>query len=129
MFSEICEILLIYGYGMFWDKFVSLCVQHNTKPNPVAAALGISSGAVTKWKQGAEPNSTTLRKIANYFGVSVDYLLGHEEKEKPAANDGSGLLEKELDQELIRLLCQLDSEQDIARVKDYVRLLKEAHKD
>lgn len=114
---------------MFWDRFVELCEKKGCKPNTVAKALGLSSATATKWKRGSAPNSATAYKIANYFGVSVDYLLGHEEKEKPAANDGSGLLEKELDQELIRLLCQLDSEQDIARVKDYVRLLKEAHKD
>ena len=113
----------------FFDIYRKLCLQIGKAPNTVAKELSITSGTVTGWKQGRVPQNATLRKIANYFGVSVDYLLGHEEKEKPAANDGSGLLEKELDQELIRLLCQLDSEQDIARVKDYVRLLKEAHKD
>ena len=61
---------------VFWDKFVELCIKHNTKPNPVAKELGISSGAVTKWKkEGSQPNSTTLKKIADYFGVSVEYLL------------------------------------------------------
>ena len=64
---------------MFWDKFVELCIKHNTKPNPVAKELGISSGAVTKWKkEGSQPNSTTLKKIADYFGVSVEYLLGKD---------------------------------------------------
>ena len=63
---------------MFWNIFVSLCVKHNTKPNPVAKALGLSSGSVTKWKNGATPNATALHKLADYFGVTVDYLLGKE---------------------------------------------------
>lgn len=67
---------------MFWENFVKLCASRNTKPNPVAAKLGISSGSVTKWKNGAKPNDTTLQKIADYFGVSVDFLLG--KKETPA---------------------------------------------
>ena len=63
---------------MFWEIFVKLCNEHNTKPNPVAKALNLSSGSVTKWKSGAMPNDTTLYKIANYFGVTVSFLKGEE---------------------------------------------------
>lgn len=59
---------------MFWDNFVTLCVKNNTKPNPVAKELNLSSGSVTKWKNGATPNDTTLKKIADYFGVTVEDL-------------------------------------------------------
>lgn len=31
------------------------------------------------WKNGSIPSTTTLDKLSNYFGVSVDYLLGHDE--------------------------------------------------
>ncbi len=61
---------------MFWDIFVKLCNEKGEKPNPVAQKLKISSGAVTRWKNGATPQSTTLQKIADYFGVSVEYLVG-----------------------------------------------------
>lgn len=61
---------------MFWDRFYQLCIKHDTKPNPVAKSLGISSGVLTKWKSGGIPNGETLTKIADYFGVAVDYLLG-----------------------------------------------------
>lgn len=61
---------------MFWERFVQLCAERNTKPNPVAKELGISSGAVTNWKNGAVPQSATLKRIADYFGVSTSYLLG-----------------------------------------------------
>ena len=60
---------------MFWDRFYQLCIKQNTKPNPVAKDLGISSGVLTKWKSGGIPNGETLTKIADYFDVSVDYLL------------------------------------------------------
>jgi repressor LexA len=40
--------------------------------------LGISIGSITKWKNGAVPRETTLLKIADHFGVTVDYLLGKE---------------------------------------------------
>jgi transcriptional regulator with XRE-family HTH domain len=76
---------------MFWDRFKDLCEKDGTKPNPVAAQLGISSGAVTKWKKtGITPNGSTLQLIAERFDVSVDYLIGKTDdpspqQKKPAA--------------------------------------------
>ena len=70
---------------MFWERLVQLCAERNTKPNPVAKELGISSGSVTNWKNGAVPHSATLKKIADYFGVSTSYLLGVEDDPDPIA--------------------------------------------
>ena len=70
---------------MFWERFVQLCAERNTKPNPVAKELGISSGAVTNWKNGAVPQSATLKRIADYFGVSTSYLLGIVDDPDPIA--------------------------------------------
>ena len=63
---------------MFWKKYIDLCIKNGTSPNAVAKNLNISSGAVTKWKNGTKPNDVTLNKIADFFNVSVDYLLGNE---------------------------------------------------
>lgn len=59
---------------MFWDKFVTLCNNINKKPNNVASEIGISSGSITKWKKGGIPSDTNLKKVADYFGVSVNYF-------------------------------------------------------
>ena len=67
---------------MFWERFYNLCIEKNTKPLPVVKELSISTGSITKWKNGTVPNGTTLQKISDYFGVSVGYLLGEETKEK-----------------------------------------------
>lgn len=61
---------------MFWENYVELCIKNNTSPNAVAKAIGISSASVTYWKNGSKPRDTALKKIANYFDVSTDYLLG-----------------------------------------------------
>ena len=62
----------------FWDRFYELCIKNGTRPNPVAKELGISSGAVTKWKNGSIPDSDMLIKISGRFNVSIDYLLTGE---------------------------------------------------
>lgn len=73
---------------MFWQRFYDLCIQKGTKPNPLAKELGISSGILSKWKnEGTTPNGESLLKIANYFNVSTDYLLGlTDEAEKKTAD-------------------------------------------
>lgn len=42
--------------------------------------LGFSNGSISKWKNST-PTPDRLQKLADYFGVSVDYLITGEEKE------------------------------------------------
>ena len=52
----------------------------------VAAHLGISFQSVSKWERGeGYPDITMLPALANYFGTSVDILLGTSEIEKKAS--------------------------------------------
>lgn len=68
---------------MFWTRFYELCDDMGLKPNPVAKELGISSGALTKWKKGISyPNGEILINIAKYFDCSLDYLVGLSEQKK-----------------------------------------------
>lgn len=64
--------------GGFYDRFISLCQRNGKKPNPVAAEIGFSSAMVTKYKNGAMPSGDILARIADYFDVSVDFLLGRQ---------------------------------------------------
>ncbi len=73
---------------MFWERFYELCLNLGTRPNPVGKELGISSGVITKWKNGSVPNGDTLAKIADYLNCSVDYLLGRTNNPTPV-NDNS----------------------------------------
>ena len=63
---------------MFWENFVRFCNSKEKAPNAVAKEIGIPSGSVTDWKNGRTPQHRTLIKIADYFGVTVDTLLGNE---------------------------------------------------
>lgn len=54
--------------------------------NGIAKEIGLPSSSVTNWKQGKTPRAETIKKIADYFNVSVDYLTGNSDiKEKPTA--------------------------------------------
>ena len=62
---------------MFWETFSNLCMKKGMSANAVAKELKIASGTVSEWKNGKRiPQAATLKKIADFFDVSVDYLLG-----------------------------------------------------
>lgn len=63
----------------FFTNYSNLCKEQKQTPTGIALKLGISPSSVTKWKKGAVPKGTILNDIAEYFGVSVDYLLGNTE--------------------------------------------------
>jgi len=71
---------------VFYDLFCELCQKKGVSPTRATVEIGLSRTIGTKWKTtGATPQGETLSKIADYFGVSVDYLLGNEPKEKTPA--------------------------------------------
>lgn len=79
---------------MFYDVYCSLCKERKLSPSRAAIEMGISKSAVSTWKNGrSAPMSSQLEKIANYFDVSVDYLLGKTEQKKPLVNNDEELTE------------------------------------
>ena len=69
---------------MFWEKFFSLCQSIGKSPNTVCKELGFSNATATHWKNQQIPNGKSMNKLADYFGVSVDYLLGNTDEIKKA---------------------------------------------
>lgn len=62
---------------MFYDRFYGLCQKAGVTPTQVSRDLGIRQSTVSMWKnQGTTPKYQTLQKLSDYFGVSVDSLLG-----------------------------------------------------
>lgn len=73
---------------MFYERFTALCAQRNLSVTTVLKELGLSPSKGTQWKNGTMPSSKNLAKIAEYFNVSVDYLLGQDEiKKRPTPED------------------------------------------
>lgn len=60
---------------MFYDNFTELCREHHIAPSALARELGMSSSAPGRWKNGSTPDIDTVEKIADFFGVSLDFLI------------------------------------------------------
>lgn len=72
----------------FWTKYLELCTKNGSNANAEAKKMGIASATVSNWKKnGGYPQPHTLIKIADYFGVPVEYFSEEtpaEIKESPA---------------------------------------------
>lgn len=64
----------------FYKRYCELCAKAGKSVSGVAAAVGLSNAAANGWKKGKIPNDTTLTKLSEYFGVTVEYLKTGEEK-------------------------------------------------
>lgn len=49
-------------------------------PSAVALEIGLTKPSVSRWKSGSMPTDATLQKVADYFGITVDELLGKEKQ-------------------------------------------------
>ena len=80
--------------GNLYDTILDLCESRGIKGGKMCTDIGISKGLLTDLKMGRRTgvSAVTAQKIAAYFGVSVGYLLGEEEKdikkEQPIEFDG-----------------------------------------
>ena len=65
-----------------WEIFEKLCQERGVTPYRVSEATGIKTSSLSGWKAGRfKPKQEKLQKIADYFGVSVEYLRTGEESE------------------------------------------------
>lgn len=74
--------------------------------------IGVAESTISQYETGKrQPDYETLLKLSEYFGVSVDYLLGREIKEKAPSKIGEG--HRPPDEETLRLLEILEDRPDI----------------
>lgn len=82
---------------MFGERLKQLRKEKKVSQKTLADALFISQQAIAKWESDkSSPNPETVRKIAEYFNVSTDYLLEVDSENKKAPPQSDGTFEPEL---------------------------------
>jgi transcriptional regulator with XRE-family HTH domain len=62
-----------------YEIFEQLLQLNNITPYRVAKETGIATATLSDWKNGkSTPKQDKLQKIADYFGVKIEYLMGRE---------------------------------------------------
>lgn len=109
---------------MFFDVFQSLCKKKGVSCKRAAEDIGLSNSITTKWKKtGATPSGDTLNKIAAYFNVTIDYLLGNETADQKSGAKSIDVLD-DVDLAFYGDYRELD-EDDKETVRDMVRVMRE----
>lgn len=97
--------------GTLYERINTLCEAKGVSGSRMCLDLGLSKSTMSDLKYGRTKgmSTATAAKIASYFDVSVDYLLGEEDKkEKPPVQD-DGL--SEVKRKLIEKIKKLPEDQ------------------
>ena len=103
--------------GTLYKRIMSLCQEKGITGGKMCTELKMSKGTLTDLKMGRQTglSAAKAQKIAAYFGVSVGYLLGEEEKEikkEDAITDTFvKIVKNEKIQKATELICELTDEQ------------------
>lgn len=68
---------------MFYETLKSLAEEHSKSLNQIERELGYPRNALNQYKKGNIPSAKRTAEIAEYFGVTSDYLLGNTNTPEP----------------------------------------------
>ena len=74
----------------FYEKVLNLCRTQGFSISYIGKVipnLSVTKGSISGWKKGAKPRPDKIKAIADYFGVSVEYLTSDSEENKNTAPD------------------------------------------
>lgn len=110
-----------------YENIKSLCDQRGIKPGKMCTDIGLSKSILTGLKNGTKKNiqTDTAQKIADYFGVSVDRVLGTDNKKSPAPEGA------ELSEARMKLLAAIDgmSEEEVLAMVQMAEAAKKMRGD
>ena len=111
--------------SILYERLSALCQNRGISGYRMCKDTGIQPSIMTDLKMGRRHSlkAETAAKIAGYFGVSVDYLLGNDEKEKPATTEDDEM-EELLKDELVGFYGNVKKELTPGDIEDIKTLMK-----
>ncbi|MDF1495184.1 helix-turn-helix domain-containing protein [Caproiciproducens sp. CPB-2] len=70
------------------DRIRELANERGMSLPDLEAALGFGNGTIVKWDK-ASPNTEKLKVVADFFDVSLDYLVGRQKSSDSSELDGA----------------------------------------
>lgn len=110
---------------MFFDRLSELCIAKGVSAYKACTDIGLNRAAVAKWKTGSQPNSVTVAKLADYFNVSVDFLLGKNENTPTLAEKDERNISNDDLKFALWGTCENVTDEDLDDVRRYAAFLRE----
>lgn len=116
-----------------YDIFEKLCKEKSITPYRVCKETGLTTSTISNWKAGRyTPKTDKLQKIADFFGVSIEFLMGTEEKEDSSiyyTNEETAKLAQEMfEDEDMRSLFDMKRNMPPERFKAHMDFMKNLYK-
>ena len=91
-----------------YEVFEQLLQSHGVSSYKVSKDTGVTQTSLSNWKAGrSTPTTKTLQRIADYFGVTVDYLMTGKEEPKENAPELTAKDERDIAKDLDRIMEKL----------------------
>lgn len=95
-----------------YDIFEKLCEQNKVTPYRVCKETGITTATISNWKAGRYvPKQDKMKKIADYFGVTVDYLMTGKES-SAESEEFNARDRRDIAKDLDRIMGEIRNEED-----------------
>ena len=102
------------------DKIKELCKENGMSVSQLEQSLGFCNKAIYKWDEQT-PGIDRVKKVADYFGVTVDYLISDEK----VYDEKQELLERAFaDNPDMRILFKVTEKCSPAEIQTAIRLIK-----
>ena len=98
-----------------YEVFEQLLQKRGVTSYKVAKEAGVTQTALSNWKAGrSTPTTKTLQKIADYFGVTVDYLISGKDdsSEDNRETELSARDERDIAKDLDRIMSEIKKGDD-----------------
>ncbi len=91
-----------------YEVFEQLLQKYHLTAYKVSKETGITQSTLSDWKRGrSTPKTENMKKIADYFGVSVDYLMTGKEEAKEKAPELTAKDERDIAKDLENIMQKL----------------------
>lgn len=115
-----------------YEIFEQLLQKFNVTPYKISKETGVTQTTLSNWKNGkSTPSTANMQKIADYFKVSIDYLMTGDEKEggeKYYLNDETAeMAQKIFENKELRALFDVQSDmqpEDLKALHDMALAIK-----
>ncbi len=116
-----------------YDIFKKLGSERGVTPYRVCKETGLTTSTISNWKAGRyTPKADKMQKIADFFGVSIEFLMGNEEKQESSIyfknEDTANLAQEMFEDEDMCSLFDMKRNMPPERFKAHMEFMKNLYK-
>lgn len=102
------------------QKIKELCKEKGLRIEDLEAALGIANKSIYRWDR-TNPGIDKVQLVADYFGISVDYLLGNEKDKEQILQEA---FDNRPEMRMLFSVAENASKEDIEKAIKIIQALK-----